>query len=163
MIGVTVYGRGGQGVVKAAQLLAVAAFLSGYEAQAFPMFGVERRGAPIQSFIRMDRKQIRTRTQIKKADFAIVINSTLINSGINAKEIIVNSKKKFSCCRNFDADAAAAKIFPLAVNTAMVAAFASFTGIITKGSLIKACYEIFESDAARKNAQIIEEIYKTKK
>lgn len=158
MIEITVHGRGGQGVVKAAQLLAVAAFNSGYEAQAFPMFGVERRGAPVQSFVRIDRKPIRTRTQIIKADYAVILDATLLNSEINAKELIVNSKKRISG-KNFDADAATANIFPQAVNTAMIAALAFLTGIVTKEALIKTCHEIFENDAAQKNIKIIKEVY----
>jgi pyruvate ferredoxin oxidoreductase gamma subunit len=163
MIKIIIYGRGGQGVVKAAQLLAIAAFLSNYEAQAFPMFGVERRGSPAQAFVRIDKKPIRTRTQITKADYAIVLDSTLLNPKINAKKIIVNSHKKFSCCRNFDADTIATKIFPQAINTAMIAAFAFFAGIINKDVLVKACHEIFDAGAAQKNIQVIGEVYSTLK
>lgn len=52
-----IHGRGGQGSVTAAELIAVAAFEGGVYAQAFPAFGVERRGAPVQAFVRFDNKK----------------------------------------------------------------------------------------------------------
>ena len=61
MFQVRIHGRGGQGVVTAAELLSVAAFLEGREAQAFPTFGSERTGAPVVAFCRMDDKPIRVR------------------------------------------------------------------------------------------------------
>jgi pyruvate ferredoxin oxidoreductase gamma subunit len=160
MIEIAIYGRGGQGVVKAAQLLAVAAFFSGYEAQAFPMFGVERRGAPVQAFVRIDKEPIRTRAQVRKGDYALVLDSTLTKSiKISGKNIMINSSKKAKSRRNFDADAIATKIFPQAANTAMISAFAFFTGIITKDALVKACNEIFDVEAVQKNIQVIKGVY----
>ena len=55
-----IHGRGGQGSVTAAELIATAAFEGGVSAQAFPMFGVERRGAPVQAFVRFADKKIRS-------------------------------------------------------------------------------------------------------
>ena len=65
--GVTMYevrfhGRGGQGAVTAANILAVAAFKEGKDVQAFPIFGVERRGAPVAAFMRMDEQNIDIKT-----------------------------------------------------------------------------------------------------
>lgn len=159
MIEIVVWGRGGQGVVKAAELLATAAFFSGYEVQAFPMFGVERRGSPAQAFVRIDKKPIRTKTQVKRADFAIILDSTLLNSRINAKERIVNSNKKIPSYRSFDADAVALKTFPQAVNTAMISALASFTGLVKKEDLVKACKELFKDNTIQKNIDVIEMVY----
>ncbi len=59
MYEITFHGRGGQGSVTAAELLAIAAFNDGLFCQAFPYFGVERRGAPVQAFCRIDEKPIR--------------------------------------------------------------------------------------------------------
>ncbi|MFH0836321.1 MAG: 2-oxoacid:acceptor oxidoreductase family protein, partial [Candidatus Micrarchaeota archaeon] len=59
MIEIRVQGRGGQGAVTAAQFLAEAAFFDGKYAQAFPFYGVERTGAPIQAFCRISDKRIR--------------------------------------------------------------------------------------------------------
>jgi len=75
---IRIHGRGGQGSVTAAELLAQAAFKDGMYSQAFPAFGVERRGAPVQAFCRIDDKKIRTRAQIYYPDVIIVQDSTLL-------------------------------------------------------------------------------------
>ena len=72
------HGRGGQGAVTAANVLAVAAFREGKDVQAFPMFGVERRGAPVAAFMRMDDKPIDIKTQIYEPDVVVVLDPTLI-------------------------------------------------------------------------------------
>jgi pyruvate ferredoxin oxidoreductase gamma subunit len=61
MISVRIHGRGGQGVKKAAQILARAAYLAGYYTQDFALYGAERRGAPVTSFVRLDKDPIKTR------------------------------------------------------------------------------------------------------
>ncbi|MFQ5887306.1 MAG: 2-oxoacid:acceptor oxidoreductase family protein, partial [Candidatus Hydrothermarchaeales archaeon] len=61
MIEVRFHGRGGQGVVTAADILAMAAFYDGKYCQSFPFFGVERRGAPVTAFSRMDERPVRMR------------------------------------------------------------------------------------------------------
>ena len=66
MIQIRIHGRGGQGVVTAAELIAIAAFKEGKISQAFPFFGVERTGAPVEAFARIDDKPIPTPQQIKK-------------------------------------------------------------------------------------------------
>jgi pyruvate ferredoxin oxidoreductase gamma subunit len=76
---VRIHGRGGQGVVTAAELLSVAAFLEGREAQAFPTFGSERTGAPVVSFCRIDDKTIRVREPITEPDAVIVQDPTLVH------------------------------------------------------------------------------------
>ncbi len=73
-----VHGRGGQGVVTAAELIALAAFYDGKESQAFPFFGVERSGAPIMAFARISNNKIKTREQIYNPDFLIIQDATLI-------------------------------------------------------------------------------------
>jgi len=77
MFQVRIHGRGGQGVVTAAELLSVAAFLEGRHAQAFPSFGSERTGAPVVSFCRIDDKEIRLREPIIDPDAVIVQDPTL--------------------------------------------------------------------------------------
>ena len=76
MFQVRIHGRGGQGVVTAAELLSVAAFLEGKHAQAFPSFGSERSGAPVVSFCRIDDKEIRLREPILEPDGLIVQDPT---------------------------------------------------------------------------------------
>src|SRR5437763_5132202 len=79
MFQVRIHGRGGQGVVTAAELLSVAAFAEGRHAQAFPTFGSERTGAPVVSFCRIDEKEIRLREPIAEPDAVIVQDPTLVH------------------------------------------------------------------------------------
>jgi pyruvate ferredoxin oxidoreductase gamma subunit len=72
------HGRGGQGVVTAAELLAAAAFSEGRHAQAFPSFGSERMGAPVMSFCRIDDKPIRTHEPVSEPDALIIQDPTLL-------------------------------------------------------------------------------------
>ncbi len=74
------HGRGGQGSVSAAALLSVAAFLDGYEAQAFPRFGSERRGAPVEAYVRISREPIRRHNQIYEPDAVVIQDPTLLRS-----------------------------------------------------------------------------------
>ena len=93
------HGRGGQGAVTAANILAVAAFFEGKDVQAFPVFGVERRGAPVAAFLRMDESPIDIRTQIYEPDAVVVLDPTLLDvvdvtSGLKeGGPIIINSAK----------------------------------------------------------------------
>jgi len=72
------HGRGGQGAVSAAALLAVAAFDAGFQAQAFPKFGSERRGAPVEAYVRVSSTTIRAHNQVYTPDIVIVQDSTLM-------------------------------------------------------------------------------------
>lgn len=80
MFQVRIHGRGGQGVVTAAELLSVAAFREGKYAQAFPSFGSERMGAPIVAFCRIHDSDIRTREPIAQPDALVVQDPTLLHS-----------------------------------------------------------------------------------
>jgi pyruvate ferredoxin oxidoreductase gamma subunit len=73
------HGRGGQGVVTAAELLSVAAFLDGHEAQAFPSFGSERMGAPVMAFCRISDTPIRLREPVTEPDVVVVGDATLLH------------------------------------------------------------------------------------
>jgi pyruvate ferredoxin oxidoreductase gamma subunit len=79
MLEIRLHGRGGQGVVTAAELLSVAAFLDGFEAQAFPSFGSERMGAPVVSFCRISDRPIRVREPVTTPDAVIVVDATLLH------------------------------------------------------------------------------------
>ncbi len=79
MFEVRIHGRGGQGVVTAAELLSVAAFEEGRHAQAFPSFGSERTGAPLVSFCRFSNSPIRTREPVAEPDALIVQDPTLLH------------------------------------------------------------------------------------
>jgi pyruvate ferredoxin oxidoreductase gamma subunit len=76
---IRIHGRGGQGVVTAAELLSVAAFDSDLHSQAFPSFGSERTGAPVTAFCRIDQRPIRTREPIAEPDVVIIQDPTLLH------------------------------------------------------------------------------------
>ena len=96
-----IHGRGGQGVVTAAELLSVAAFIEGRNAQAFPSFGSERTGAPVVSYCRIDDKEIRLREPILEPDAIIIQDPTLFGSldvfqGLKSDGyVLLNSNKSF--------------------------------------------------------------------
>lgn len=73
------HGRGGQGTVVASMLLAKAFFKAGFFVQSFPAFGVERRGAPVEAYLRIDRKPIRIRAQVSQPDHVLVQDARLLS------------------------------------------------------------------------------------
>jgi len=181
MIQVRIHGRGGQGVVTSAELIAIAAFKAGQESQAFPFFGVERTGAPIEAYARIDTKPIRVREQIYNPDIIIVQDDSLIGSidvlkgSGPATRIIVNSAKsreelseilKIDSSRTFvfGGTQLALKILGKNItNTAILGAFARLTGIITMNHLKLAIKEKFGEkgeDLVTKNTEAAEEAFK---
>ncbi len=101
MYQVRIHGRGGQGVVTAAELLSVAAFTEGRHAQAFPTFGSERMGAPVVAFCRIDDRPIRAREPISEPDALIIQDPTLLHqvdlfAGLDPDGyILINSTRGF--------------------------------------------------------------------
>lgn len=102
MFQVRIHGRGGQGVVTAAEMLSLAAFGEGRHAQAFPSFGSERTGAPVVSFCRVDDTPIRTREPIVDPDSVIIQDPTLLHqvdvfSGLRPDGyVLINSERAFA-------------------------------------------------------------------
>ncbi|MEM0319993.1 MAG: 2-oxoacid:acceptor oxidoreductase family protein, partial [Candidatus Nezhaarchaeales archaeon] len=80
MIEIRWHGRGGQGAVTAAEILASAAALEGKWVQAFPSFGAERRGAPVQAYTRIDEKPILDRSFIYEPDIVVVLDEGLLDA-----------------------------------------------------------------------------------
>ena len=178
MTQIRIHGRGGQGVVTAAELIAMAAFFDGKQAQAFPSFGVERTGAPIEAFARIAEKPIRTREHIYRPDILIIQDPTLISTVDVAKgcdkntKVIVNSAKDITDLKInlpvknifiLDATAIALKeIGRNIVNTVILGALSRSTGIITLESLKKAIKQKFASkgeEIINKNIKAIEKAY----
>jgi pyruvate ferredoxin oxidoreductase gamma subunit len=94
MFQVRIHGRGGQGVVTAAELLSAAAFLDGRHAQAFPSFGSERTGAPVMAFCRIDNRPIRSHEPITTPDAVVIQDPTLLHQvdafgGLRAGGLVV--------------------------------------------------------------------------
>lgn len=171
---IRIHGRGGQGSVTAAEMISIAAFEDGKFSQAFPAFGVERRGAPVQAFTRISDRPIRLRSQIYTPDYVIVQDATLLEtvdvaSGIKDDGIIiVNTTEKPESLKldtkarvmTVDATAVAMDIigFPI-VNTVLLGAFAGATGEINVESIKKAVKGRFSGKVAEKNAQAIQKAY----
>jgi 2-oxoacid:acceptor oxidoreductase gamma subunit (pyruvate/2-ketoisovalerate family) len=80
MVEIRFHGRGGQGTVIASEILACALFSEGRFVQSFPTFGVERRGAPVGAFVRIDDIPIRLRCQIEEPDHVVILDATLISA-----------------------------------------------------------------------------------
>ncbi|MFB3926873.1 MAG: 2-oxoacid:acceptor oxidoreductase family protein [Syntrophales bacterium] len=80
MLEIRFHGRGGQGTVVATILLARAFFKAGYQVQSFPFFGVERRGAPVEAYLRVDKEKILLRTNVNSPDHVVVQDRTLLHS-----------------------------------------------------------------------------------
>lgn len=74
------HGRGGQGTVSAAALMALAAFEEGFESQAFPKFGSERRGAPVEAYVRISQSLIRSHNQVYCPDVVVIQDAGLLRS-----------------------------------------------------------------------------------
>jgi pyruvate ferredoxin oxidoreductase gamma subunit len=96
---VRIHGRGGQGVVTAAEMLSIAGFIEGLWAQAFPSFGSERMGAPVVAFCRLDEGEIRSREPISEPDALIIQDPTLLHQvrvfdGLKPNGfVLINSKR----------------------------------------------------------------------
>lgn len=80
MFQIRIHGRGGQGVVTAAEMLALAGFMEGHKAQAFPSFGSERTGAPVVAFARLSSQEIRLREPVLEPDVVLIQDRTLLDS-----------------------------------------------------------------------------------
>jgi 2-oxoacid:acceptor oxidoreductase gamma subunit (pyruvate/2-ketoisovalerate family) len=178
MIEIRFHGRGGQGAVVASNLLAMAAFREGKDVQAFPYFGVERRGAPVTAFTKIDDRPVRIKSQIYEPDHVIVMDASLLKAvdvtqGLkDGGVVLINTSKKPGDIQGIagkiatvDATAIAvkhglgSKESPI-VNTAILGAFAKATGIVSLDSLVES---IMDSAPAKKseNAQAAKEAYET--
>ena len=153
-----IHGRGGQGAVIASKLLATALFLEDRSVQSFPAFGVERRGAPVTAFLRVDDQPILLRCEIQAPDDLVVLDPTLIQAidvaaGLKpGGTILINSElppesyaelaKRFRV-GTVDASAIAqrhglgSRTQPI-VNTAILGAFAAFTKLVRLDSVCAA-------------------------
>ncbi len=165
------HGRGGQGAVTAADMLAVAAFYDGKYSQAFPFFGVERRGAPVTAFARIDDKYIRIRSQIYEPDYIVVQDPTLIGvvnvaQGLKPDGMaLINSEKTVALktkadVRSIDATKIALEILGVPiVNTAMLGAFAAASKLVSLDSVKKAVEKRFQEKLAAKNIKAVVTAY----
>ena len=172
MFQVRIHGRGGQGVVTAAELLSVAAFLEGKHAQAFPSFGSERTGAPVVAFCRIDTKEIRLREPVMAPDAIIIQDPTLLNQvdvfqGLKPDGyVLINSTKGFEdlgigeVAKKLHAnrqvcvpatDIAMKHLGRPLPNAVLLGAFAGLSGVITLESVASAIRDKFKGKVADGN------------
>lgn len=172
MIEIRINGRGGQGAVTTSEVLAIAAFKDGKYSQAFPHFGVARRGAPAMAFCRIDDKEIKLRNHVYNPDYIIILDPSLLElqstlDGLKEnKTVVINSKNKFQELEDkynviyTDATKTALDILgkPI-VNTAVLGAIAKKTDLVSLDALKQAIDEKFSGDLAEKNKQLLEKVY----
>ncbi|MHB1315780.1 MAG: pyruvate ferredoxin oxidoreductase subunit gamma [Christensenellales bacterium] len=171
-----IHGRGGQGSVVTAELFAIAAFMNKKYSQAFPYLGGggERRGAPVQTFVRMDDKPITIRNMIHEPDYVIVKDLTLtrvvdVTEGLKKGGLIVVNTEKSPQELTFDSKYKVATVPATRIaleetgrpimNTAIMGAFAAYSGEFSLESLIKAVQEKFPPEIAEKNIAAVKKAY----
>lgn len=179
MIEIRWHGRGGQGGVTSAELLAKAAYYDGFKGvQAFPYFGAERRGAPVKAFTRISDKEINVRSQIYEPDIVAVLDPSIIDlidvtEGLkeNGKIIINIDKSPNELDLNghvytYDGTGIALKYGLLVaglpvVNTTMLGAFAKATDLVKLETVQKVIREKWTGKVGDRNAEGAKEAYDT--
>lgn len=177
MFQIRIHGRGGQGVVTAAELLSIAAFREGRHAQAFPSFGSERTGAPVVAFCRMAYREIRLREPVMQPDALIIQDPTLllhedVFAGlVPGGSILINTARSFhdlglnGLAGKFSVHAVPATEIALKhtgrpmPNAALLGGFAALTGKIALDSVVAAIREKFAGKVAEANAAAAAEAY----
>jgi len=181
MISIRLHGRGGQGAVTGAELLAIAAFHQGKHAQAFPFFGVERQGAPVEAYCRIDDKKITLRSQITEPDFLIIQDVSLVGNpntfkGIKNNTVAIINSQKTAAELKLPANLKV-KIVPATeialeflgtplINTSLLGAFAGTTKTIDLPALTLAIKEKFRekgADMVQKNISAAKKAYQLTK
>jgi pyruvate ferredoxin oxidoreductase gamma subunit len=165
---IRIHGRGGQGAVLAAELLVVAAFEDGTYGQAFPFFGGERRGAPVQAFVRLDTRPVRLRYRVTQPDSVIILDRTLpemvdVLSGLKAGGIALIDTENSPTSLPWSAEAdiygvpatrIAERVFgqPF-VNPALLGAWAAVTNLVSLAGIQQAFQHRFPGRLGEKNSQ----------
>ncbi|WP_422445690.1 2-oxoacid:acceptor oxidoreductase family protein [Thermoanaerobacterium sp. DL9XJH110] len=176
MIEIRWHGRGGQGAFTASRLLGLsAALFEGKFALAFPAFGPERRGAPVQAFTRIDDKKITDRSEIESCDHIVVLDESLVNKSMYndlkpGGTLLINTRhpeklEKSGRCRiiAIDATSIALKVLKKPVtNTAMLGALLGASNIISLDSALKGIQKEM-GEIAEKNIEVLKLAYETVK
>lgn len=172
MIEIRIHGRGGQGNVVAAYLLASAAFEAGQHCQAFPAFGAERRGAPVVAFVRVSDAPILRRNQVTEPAFLIIQDPTLLHEhGLTAGlrkggGVLINStqsSEEISQAHGLEMIALPASQMAQATvgrplpNAPLLSAFLSLTGLVPHAALEKALGGRFKGPLLEKNLKLVAE------
>jgi len=175
MIEMRFHGRGGQGAVTSAELVAQAAIGLGKYATAFPSFGPERRGAPVVAFARMDDMPIRMRSKVYNPDVVIVLDPSLLEIAnpveglrdngiliINSSQSVETLKARLSYNGKIavvDASRIAREVIGLPItNTTMVGAMVKGTNMLPIEALEAPFHKRFGKLAAR-NLEAMQRAY----
>ena len=173
---IRIHGRGGQGSVVTAEILAIAAFEDGKFSQAFPYLGGggDRRGAPVQAFLRIADRPIRLRSKVHDPDFVLVQDPTLVKEvevtrGLRPEGLlIINSEKDPqelglpSGIRALSVPAtriALEEIGRPIMNTALMGAFSAITGEVSLPAVLRAIRSKFPGEVGEKNARAAQHMY----
>ncbi|WP_181684740.1 pyruvate ferredoxin oxidoreductase subunit gamma [Halorhabdus salina] len=163
---IRIHGRGGQGSVTLAQLLAQAAHEEGTWAQAFPAFGVERRGAPVEAFARFDEEKITDRSQVDEPDYVIVQDTSLleyvdVTEGLADDGLVLVNTSADPEDVDIETDAEVATVDATEIalehlgkpimNTALLGAFAGGTGLLSQDSLEAVITQKFGGEIGEQN------------
>ena len=180
MLQIRIHGRGGQGVVTAAEMLSIAAFEQGRHAQAFPSFGSERTGAPVVAFCRIDDKPIRSREPISAPDALIIQDAhllhqvdvfqglkpqgyVLINSGQSIHDLgldeVAQRMPKGRVITLAATDIAMTHLGRPLPNAVLLGGFAALTGLITLKAVVHAIHAKFKGVVADRNAAAATQAY----
>ena len=177
MIEIRLHGRGGQGAVTSAELVAQAAIALGKFATAFPSFGPERRGAPVAAFVRVSEEPIKTREKIYEPDVVAVLDPSVIEIGNVAEglkadgTLIINAPVCEETCRAdygfkgrlafVDADKIAKEVLGVPItNTTMLGAILKATGLMQPEDMREALDKRF-GRIAEKNFNALKTAFET--
>ena len=180
MFELRIHGRGGQGVVTAAEMFSIAAFAEGRNVQAFPSFGSERMGAPVVSFCRIADTEIRLREPVMEPDAIIIQDITLLHqvdvfAGLKKDGyILLNTGRSFEelglsdlaagrpserLCTLSATEIALKHIGRPIPNVPLIAGLAALSGLIRLESVIQAISEKFSGKVAEGNIAAASEAY----
>jgi 2-oxoacid:acceptor oxidoreductase gamma subunit (pyruvate/2-ketoisovalerate family) len=184
MIEITFHGRGGQGAVTAAQILATAAFREGKYSHALPNFRAERKGAPVQAYVRISEQPMEVRAAVDAADIILVLDNALmktvrpLNNLKTNGSIIINASSISDEIKNatrdkgikvyaVNATAISEKIYGQSsiprVNVVMLGLFSAFTKAVKMESILSAVSDYFTGTnavKAKEGAELAYSLYK---
>jgi len=174
LIEIRFHGRGGQGAVTASRIIAIAAYEEGQYSQAIPMYGTERRGAPLTAFVRIDNQRVRERELVHNPDISVVLDPliakqqavvdnlkagglVLLNTADNPEDVKLGGDFKVA---TVDATTIALETLGRPItNTAILGAFAKITGVVKVESIEKAIKKNFPGRLGEMNIAAVKRSY----
>ena len=174
MIEIRFHGRGGQGAVTASRIIAIAAYEEGKYSQAIPMYGTERRGAPLTAFVRIDDVRVRERELVHNPEISIILDpliakqQSVVDNLLPGGLVLLNSAEEPEDVKlggNFKVATVDATTIALETlgrpitNTAILGAFAKVTGLIKVESIEKALKKNFPGRLGEMNIAAVKASY----